>query len=48
MSNKTTIGISKECLSELYDAKFDFRVNTLEEAIKKLLAEHREKQEVPA
>ena len=40
MSSKTTIGISRECLSELYNAKFDFRVNTLEETIRKLLSEH--------
>ena len=46
MSTKTTIGISKECLSELYDAKFDFRVNTLEETVRKLLNEHHQKQEV--
>lgn len=48
MSTKTTIGISKDCLSQLYDAKFDFRVNTLEETIRRLLDEHRQRQEVPA
>jgi hypothetical protein len=40
MSIKTTIGVSRECLSELYDAKFDLRVNTLEQAILELLKEH--------
>lgn len=46
MSSKTTIGISRECLSELYNAKFDFRVNTLEEAIRKLLSEHRQSKRI--
>ncbi len=41
MSNRTSIAVSKETLEELHSAKFEFRVNTLESAIKGLLEEHR-------
>jgi len=45
MSNKTSVAVTKETLKELYSAKFDLRVNTIEGVIKELLEEHRQKQE---
>jgi hypothetical protein len=44
MSIKTTIGVSRECLSELYEAKFDLRVNTIEQVILELLKEHNQRK----
>jgi hypothetical protein len=40
MQDKTTIAISRDSLLLLHEAKFDFRVNTLEETVRKLLNEH--------
>ncbi len=40
MQEKTTIAISRDSLLLLHEAKFDFRVNTLEETVRKLLNEH--------
>lgn len=45
MSNRTSIAVSRETLKELYSAKFDLRVNTIESVIKGLLEEHRNKQD---
>ena len=49
-SNKTSIGVTRKTLERLTSAKFDFRVNSMEETIEKLLKEHEssQKQEVPA
>lgn len=46
MSDRTSVAVSKNTLQKLYSAKFDLRVNTLEEAIEGLIEEHRQKQEV--
>lgn len=43
MSNRTSIAVSRETLKELYSAKFELRVNTIESVIKGLLEEHRSK-----
>ena len=42
MLDKTTVAISKRCLKELKEIRFDLRVETLEEAIEQLIKEHRE------
>ena len=49
-SNKTSIGVTRTTLKRLTSAKFDFRVNSIDEAIEKLLDEHEKshKYEVPA
>ena len=48
MSDRTSVAVSKNTLQKLYSAKFDLRVNTLEEAIEGLIEEHLQKQEVKA
>ena len=50
MKNVTSIAVSKETLEKLYSAKFDFRVNTMDQTIKLLLNAHEKarKKEVPA
>ncbi len=40
MNDKTTIGVTRITWKKLNSAKFDFRVNTLEEALERLLEEH--------
>ena len=48
-SNKTSIGVTRETLEKLTDAKFDFRVNSIEDVIEILLKEREnDKKEVPA
>ncbi|MCL4341233.1 MAG: hypothetical protein M1431_03955 [Candidatus Thermoplasmatota archaeon] len=47
MSDRISIAVSKEKLNELYSVKFDFRVNTIEEAIKELLNKYHQKQDIP-
>ena len=47
-SNKTSIGVTRETLEKLTDAKFDFRVNSIEDVIEILLKEHKNDNEVPA
>ena len=50
MKSITSIAIKKDTLERLYSAKFDFRVNTMDETIKLLLKAHEadKKNEVPA
>ena len=43
-SNKTSIGVTRKTLERLTSAKFDFRVNSMEETIEKLLKEHESSQ----
>ncbi len=40
INEKTTIGVSRITWEKLNSAKFDFRVNTLDEALERLLEEH--------
>jgi hypothetical protein len=40
MKNMTSIGVKKETLKKLYNAKFDIRVNTFDQVINELLKEH--------
>lgn len=48
-SNRTTVGVTRSTLKRLYSAKFDFRVDSIEDVIEKLLNEHEnESKEVPA
>ena len=48
-SNRTTVGVTRSTLKRLYSAKFDFRVDSIEDVIEKLLNEHENhSKEVPA
>lgn len=41
MSNRTTIGVSKETLQDLTSTKYELKVRSLEDVVKELLEEHK-------